>query len=113
MGLIKKTRNIVPDRRQAERHRVLWGSWIAHLDGSNVIKCQTRDISVGGVRIHLSEQHPLPPSVYFLDVRNRLIYESAVIWRNLPEAGLKFGQVYRFVDAPTPELVRVIQNITL
>src|SRR3982751_3738468 len=80
VGLIKKSQIAVPDRRQAERRKVLWGSWIAYLDGSNVIKCQTRDISAAGVRVQLSEQHPLPPSVYFLDLRNRLIYESMVIW---------------------------------
>ncbi len=113
MGLLTKVmRNAGPDRRQAERRRVQWGSWIAHLDGSNAIKCETRDISAAGARVHLNEQNPIPSSVYFLDMRNRLIYESVVVWRKQPEVGLKFGPVYRFVEAPSAELARVIQNLT-
>ena len=112
MGLLTKvTRNASPDRRQAERRRVLWGSWITHLDGSNAGKCETRDISVAGVRVHLNDQQHIPSSVYFLDLRNRLIYESVVVWRKKPEVGLKFGQVYRFVDAPNAELARVIETM--
>ena len=91
----------------------MWGSWIAHLDGTNAAKCQTKDISVAGARVHLNEQQAIPSSVYFLDLRNRLIYESIVAWRNLPEVGLQFGKVYRFVEAPTSEIARVIKNITL
>ena len=112
MGLLTKiTRSASPDRRQAERRRVLLGSWIAHLDGSNAIKCETRDISVAGARVHLSAHQPIPSSVYFLDMRNRLIYESAVVWRKLPEIGLRFGPVYRFVEAPNAELARVIASL--
>jgi hypothetical protein len=36
-----------------------------------------------------------------------------VAWRNLPEIGLQFGKVYRFVEAPTTEIAHVIKNITL
>jgi hypothetical protein len=113
MGLIKKARNAIPERRQAERRRVIWGSWIACLDGTNAVKCQTKDISVAGARVHLTEQRSIPSSVFFLDARNRLIYEAVVAWQNLPEVGLQFGKVYRFVEAPTAELARLVKNITL
>ena len=73
MGLIKKSQRTGAEQRTAERRRVLWGSRIAHLDGSNYLKCQTRDISSAGARVHLDDQHLLPASVYFLDMHNRLV----------------------------------------
>jgi hypothetical protein len=113
MGLIRKPPKGLAERRQAERRRVIWGSWIAHLDGTNAIKCQTKDISVAGARVQLSEQRAIPSSVYFFNLRDRLVYEAVVAWRNLPEIGLQFGKVYRFVEAPTTEIAHVIKNITL
>lgn len=113
MGLIRKPRNGMTERRQAERRRVIWGSWIAHPDGSNAVKCQTKDISVAGARVQLSEQRAIPSSVYFFNLRDRLVYEAVVAWRNLPEVGLQFGKVYRFVEAPTSEIAHVIKNITM
>jgi hypothetical protein len=53
----------------------------------------------------------IPSPIYFLDMRNRLIYESQVAWRKLPELGLQFRKVYRFADAPSAALTRVIKTV--
>jgi hypothetical protein len=110
MGLIKKNQKPGVEQRTAERRRVLWGSRIAHLDGSQYLKCLTRDISSAGARVHLDDPHLLPESVYFLDMRNRLVYEALVVWRKAPELGLQFLKAYRFDEAPSAALLRLIET---
>lgn len=95
------------ERRVQPRRRVLWGSWIAALDGAGLVQCQTRDFSPGGARISLDEQRAAPGQLCFLDLRHRLAYESRVAWRQMPELGLEFLKVYRFDEAP-PALQGVI-----
>ncbi|MEY4965625.1 MAG: hypothetical protein RL274_1208 [Pseudomonadota bacterium] len=102
--------NTLGSRRLAERRRVLWGSRIAHLDGSRYTKCETRDISVAGVRIFLEDQQYVCDRLYFLDMRNRLAYEARVIWQKSPEMGLQFLRSYRFDEVPSPELRKRLQD---
>ncbi|MES2472519.1 MAG: PilZ domain-containing protein [Pseudomonadota bacterium] len=91
-------------RRQVERRKVLWGSRIANLDGSRYIKCETRDISAAGARIHLEDQQYVSERLYFMDMRNRIAYEARVIWQKAPEMGLQFLRSYRFDEVPSPQL---------
>ena len=100
-----KNREIgLASRRQVERRKVLWGSRIANLDGSRYIKCETRDISVAGARIHLEDQQHVTDRLYFMDMRNRIAYEARVIWQKVPEMGLQFLRSYRFDEVPSPQL---------
>lgn len=99
------------ERRGAERRRVAFGSWVASLDGSMVLACQTRDASAQGVRVHPKEAHPLPKTLFYLDMKDRIAYEAVVRWQEKSEAGLEFTKAYRFSDIPFPALKKVIENL--
>ncbi len=111
LGLIW-TKDALADRRASPRRQVNWGSFVALLDGSHWIKCQTRDISAGGARVALDEPRGLPPSIWFLDMRNRLAYEGRIAWQASPEIGVEFLKVHRFADAPSDALRRVIETVS-
>lgn len=87
------------------------GSWVASLDGSMVMACQTRDASARGVRVHAKEAQPLPKTLFYLDVKDRIAYEAVVRWQEKAEAGLEFTKAYRFMDLPSPELKKVVQDL--
>jgi hypothetical protein len=111
LGLIR-AKNTQADRRASPRRRVNWGSFVALLDGSHWIKCETRDISAGGARVALDDPRGLPPVIWFLDMRNRLAYEGRIAWQRAPEIGLEFRKVHRFADAPSDALRRVIETVS-
>jgi hypothetical protein len=104
--------NAVNERRASERRRVAFGSWVASLDGSMVLACQTRDASASGVRVHPKEAQVLPKTLFYLDMRDRIAYEAVVRWQEKTEAGLEFTKAYRFTDLPVAELKKVIQSLT-
>lgn len=108
MGL-QRARDLV-ERRAAPRRRVMFGAWLATTDGSHVVQCQTRDFSATGVRVALDDQHSIPATICFLDLRNRLAYESRVAWRQSAEMGLEFLKVYRFDEVPG-ELRGVVEQV--
>ena len=108
MGLLK-TQDMA-DRRASPRRRVLWGSWLVSPDGSHVVQCQTRDFSATGARVALDDHNAFAKGVCFLDMRNRLAYESRVAWQKAPEMGLEFLKVYRFDEVPS-ELKGVIEQV--
>ena len=99
---------LLASRRQVERRKVLWGSRVANLDGSRYTKCETRDISAAGARVHLEDQQYIADRLYFMDMRNRLAYEARVIWQKAPEMGLQFLRSYRFDEVPSPELRKLL-----
>jgi hypothetical protein len=88
------------ERREQPRRKVLWGCWLAAPDGSGLVPCQIRDFSPAGARISLDDQRGVPATVCFLDMRNRLAYESRVAWRKAPDMGLEFLKVWRFDEVP-------------
>lgn len=99
------------ERRVAERRRVNIGSWVASIDGALVVACQTRDASASGVRIHPKETQTLPQNLFYLDVQHRMAYEAIVRWQERGEAGLEFVKAYRFMDLPSAELKKIVQDI--
>ena len=96
-------------RRQVERRKVLWGSRIANFDGTRYTKCETRDISAAGARVHLDDPQYLSERVYFMDMRNRLAYEARIAWQKAPELGLQFVRSYRFDEVPSADLRKHLQ----
>ncbi|MCP5410950.1 MAG: PilZ domain-containing protein [Alphaproteobacteria bacterium] len=100
------------NRRAHVRRRVSFGSFLAMPDASQWIKCHTLDLSFAGARVHMDEAPSLPPSVYFLQMRDRLAYEARIAWHKSPEAGLEFLKVYRFADVPDPALRRLIEKVS-
>jgi hypothetical protein len=102
--------NNIGNRRAEERRRALWGSRLAHLDGSQYTKCQTLDFSAAGVRVQVEEFLTFSDNIYFLDLRSRLAYEARIVWRKAPAMGLQFIRSYRFDEVPSAELRRQIQS---
>ena len=98
MGLVKGAD--VAGRRRAERRKVMWGSKLASLDGSQLVACTTLDISPSGARVRMDEQHNPARTVFYMDMRHRLAYEARVAWSKAPEMGLEFLKVHRFSDVP-------------
>ena len=103
--------NAQNERRTEVRRRVSIGSWLASLDGSLVMGCQTQDASARGVRVQPKETQPLPKTVFYLDVKDRIAYEAIVRWQEKAEAGLEFTKAYRFVDMPTPQLQKIAKDL--
>lgn len=99
------------ERRMHERRRVSTGSWVTSLDGSLLIACQTHDVSASGVRVQPKESLPLPKTVYYLDVKDRIAYEAQVRWQEKGQAGLEFTKAYRFADVPSAEIKNVIRDV--
>jgi hypothetical protein len=100
-----------PEERRAEpRQKVLWGSWLASLDGAGLVQCRTHDISPAGARVVLGDERLAPGTVCYLDMRHRLAYEARVAWRKQPEMGLQFLKVWRFDEVP-PHLKSMIAAV--
>ena len=108
-GMVKNGGNTLASRRQFERRKVLWGCRIANFDGTRYTKCETRDISAAGARIHLEDPQFLSERVYFMDMRNRLAYEARIAWQKAPELGLQFVRSYRFDEVPSADLRKHLQ----
>jgi hypothetical protein len=99
------------ERRSEPRRKVLWGSWLASLDGMGLVQCQTHDISPSGARVALDDQRIIPAAVCYFDMRHRLAYEARVAWRKTPEMGLQFLKVWRFDEVPD-DLRRAVATIS-
>lgn len=100
------------ERRRTERQPAGWGSWIAQIDGANEVKCLTLDYSYLGARIQVESQQQVPNSLYYLDLRNRLVYEACVVWRAGNHAGLQFLKVYRFTEVTVAQLRTLIDSFS-
>lgn len=83
---------------------MLWGSRLASLAGDHYLRCTTRDISAAGARVNIQDQTFQGNSAYFLDLRNRFVYEARVVWQKPPELGLEFIRGYRFDEVPSEKL---------
>ena len=102
----------ITERRSAARIRVSVVSWVTSLDGSWFVACTTRDASPLGVYIQPREPQPLPKSVYYLDMKARISYESSVRWQDRSAAGLEFVKAYRFFELPSPEVKQLIDKLS-
>jgi hypothetical protein len=98
MGLIKGTD--VTDRRKSERRKVMWGSRLASMDGSQIINCTTLEISPSGARVRMDEQHTPARTLFYIELRHSLAYEARIAWSKAPEMGLEFLKVHRVSDVP-------------
>jgi PilZ domain len=100
------------ERRSAPRLRVSVASWVTSLDGSWFVACTTRDVSPLGVCIHPREPQLLPKSLYYLDMKDRISYESSVRWQDRSAAGLQFVKAYKFSELPSPQVKQLIDKLS-
>ncbi|MGZ5923427.1 MAG: PilZ domain-containing protein [Rhizomicrobium sp.] len=86
------------DRRPGRRRRMLLGGRVTFHDGAQVFDCSIRDLSEGGARITVPNGQIVPTHVYLINLRDRLVYESVVIWHRGGEAGLSFQKTMQIGD---------------
>ena len=80
------------DRRDhgARKSQLLLPAVCGYDDGRARIDCTIRDLSKTGARISFSRTGQLNPTVHLINVRDMLVYEAGLIWKNESEAGLEF-----------------------
>jgi hypothetical protein len=80
----------IADRRPERRQKVLLAGVIAYDQGRHSFKCSIKDVTPGGARIKSSAPLPtLPPEVYLINLKTRLIHRARVTWTTEKEAGLE------------------------
>jgi hypothetical protein len=84
----------VDNRRGGHRARTLLAGKIVTAQGLNVLDCTIRDFSSGGARVRISAATLLPSTVSLLVIKEGLLFEANVAWRQGDETGLVFVGQY-------------------
>ena len=92
------------EQRRATRLRALLGGKLAFGEGYFTVDCLVRDLSALGARVKLPSGQPVPPRLYFLELRSGAVYEARVVWRRHPEVGLEFTNRCSLEDTDNPDL---------
>jgi hypothetical protein len=85
------------DKRYVPRRRVLKGGRILSADGTMVVDCVIRNLSVAGARLDVPATLALPHEFTLLDVQSERRYAATVAWRRGDQMGVEFS------DAPEEE----------
>ncbi|HXQ13387.1 MAG TPA: PilZ domain-containing protein [Caulobacteraceae bacterium] len=84
----------VDNRRRVRRARTLLAGKIVIAQGLNILDCMIRDFSSGGARVRINAATPLPPKVSLLVIKEGLLFEANVAWRQGDETGVTFVGQY-------------------
>lgn len=77
--------------RATPRHHVaIQGKLIIRAAVPTSFACMITDLSLGGAKVVLDEDHPLPGKVFLFESFHQNIYECSVQWRTERTLGLKF-----------------------
>jgi hypothetical protein len=76
------------------------------------LDCAIRDISEGGAKITLEKPQPLPPEVFLISVKHKIVYQAQVMWMKFPARGLKFLHAYMLKGA-MPEELMFLRDLSL
>jgi hypothetical protein len=82
-------------RGQTRRRTVLSGLIVS---GQTTIPCTLRDLSVGGARLQLQSDQPLPKAITLVDRTNGIAHAAAIAWRSGRDLGVRFQ---RSIDLKT------------
>ena len=89
------------ERRTGERRRVLLGGKLVFGPSELTIDCAIRSLSPNGARIRLPLHLATSDDVWLIDISGGIAHRAVVVWRCLPDIGLKF--IERFdLRTPTP-----------
>ena len=92
------------EHRRSARRRVLLGGKLVFGPTDITLDCTIRDLSEKGARVRIASPVPLPDTVWLIELRNGLAFESHVAWRRVPEFGLEFRKVHDLSTTDRPEL---------
>jgi hypothetical protein len=98
------------ERRAYYRARTLFSGKIIIGDGSVSPDCVIRNLSIAGARVRISRSIELPGVVGLLVIKEGLLFDATVIWRNGEETGLTFSghhDLRRDTD-PSRKIVRML-----
>ena len=79
------------DNRYVPRRRVFKGGKIIFADGTMVVDCVIRNISVAGARLNVPTTIVLPHEFTLLDVQTERRHIAKVAWRRGDQMGVEFS----------------------
>jgi hypothetical protein len=77
-----------PERRRAQRKRVLWSGQVEALD--RLIDCAVLDVSLQGARVRLEDDSQLPKGPLAIAVSRFGTFQAEVVWSHDRMSGLRF-----------------------
>jgi hypothetical protein len=83
--------NMTDDNRYIPRRRVLKGAKIISTDGSMVVDCVIRNLSVAGAKLDVPATLALPHEFTLLDVQTDRRYIATMAWRRGDQMGVEFS----------------------
>jgi len=97
------------NRRKALRGKVFLGGKLNYSNSAFSPDCTIRDISESGARISVNVVGPIPENIFLIGLRDGVVYDAEVIWRNPPQFGLRFKSLYP-VDA-LPQTMHFLRQL--
>lgn len=79
------------EKRFIPRRRVLKSGKIIFADGTLVVDCVIRNLSVGGARLEVPTTIAIAHQFTLLDVQTGRRYPATVAWRRGEQMGVEFG----------------------
>ena len=79
------------DNRYIPRRRVLKGAKIISTDGSMVVDCVIRNLSVAGAKLDVPATLAVPHEFTLLDVQADRRYIATMAWRRGDQMGVEFS----------------------
>ena len=79
------------EKRYIPRRRVFKGGKIIFADGTMVVDCVIRNLSVGGARLDVPATLGLPHAFTLVDVQTERHYVATVAWRRGDQMGVEFS----------------------
>ncbi len=92
------------ERRPARRKRVLLTGIITYAGETFSFECTIRDLSETGARLGVPLHTQLPSDFYLINIRDRVAYDSKVVWRGAHNIGITFKTFYPLSEVVDPTL---------
>ncbi len=93
------------ERRPKNRKSVLLTGIVTFDDGARSFDCTFRDLSATGARITVGKGAQFPAEFYLINIRDRLVYESKLVWNDGAEVGVTFQKTMPLSDLGDPKLI--------
>ena len=97
------------ERRPHKRRRMLLGGVVVSGAGAYVFDCSIRNLSESGAKIVCAKGVQLPPRFHLIIVRDRLVCEAELSWRQGDAYGVAFKARTPLSDIDDPALSHLTQ----
>jgi hypothetical protein len=98
------------DRRRTQRRRSLLTAKLATRDASLTIDCVIRNLSPEGALVETTSPHLIPHELHLMQVREGIVWDAGIIWRNGNRIGLVLGERHDLRETTALQL-RALRNI--